>query len=287
MADFLYDRNTLVIALVVTLLMAAAMELGLRTGLKSRHRADEDVRSQVSTMQSSLLGILALLLGFTFSMALSRFDARSDAVVDEANAIGTTWLRTGLLAEPARDEARSLLREYVGLRVQAGGLAMSRRDERATLLGEAERVQAALWRVAEQTTQQAANPATTGLFVQALNETIDSYGRRVAGLERHVPSFVILLVFGAFVVTGGVVGYTAGLGGHRPANVSYLMVGVIVVLMMMVMDLDRPQRGFIQIDQQSLVKLQEALAGDPPPVALSLPPRNSGRGHTPSPEVSR
>lgn len=271
MSDVIYSLDGTAVAVLLWLLMMVAVEAGLRLGRRTGNRLDDQQQEQIGTVQASIIGMLALMLGFTFSMALGRYDSRSDAVVDEANAIGTTWLRTALLAEPARSESRALLREYVAVRVEAGNHAMSDVDERARLLARAETLQASLWDTVIRQARQDPGPVTTGLYLQSLNETIDSYGRRVSGLERHVPDSVLLLLYGALIVTGGVIGFRAGTGGHRPPGVTYVMITLIVLIMFLVMDMDRPQRGLIRVDQTPLHALAEQVARALPEASPAAP----------------
>jgi uncharacterized membrane protein (Fun14 family) len=100
---------------------------------------------------------------------------------------------------------------------------------------------------------------TSGLFIQALNELIDSLGRRDAAVHRHVPEAVLLLLYGTFLMAGGIVGYACGVGDHRPSFASYVMVVLIVVLVFIIVDLDRPRRGLIQVSQKSLLDLQASM----------------------------
>jgi hypothetical protein len=258
MKEMLYDQSSLAISVALMVLMSVAIETGYRFGIKNRIRSNT-AKEQVSTIQSSLLGILALMLGFTFSLALNRFDTRSVAVVNEANCIGTAYLRTDLLAEPSRSQEKKLLLDYLKLRVEAGGLALDNHHERDHLLEKATQIQEQIWQKAMQASLKGANSATTGLFIQALNDMIDAYGVRIAELNRHVPELVLFMLYGSFIITGGIIGYTAGIGGQRPATASYIMIALVVLLMSMVVDLDRPRRGFIQISQQSLIDLNEAL----------------------------
>ena len=100
---------------------------------------------------------------------------------------------------------------------------------------------------------------SSDLYTQALNEMIDEQGRREAGLERHVPELVLLLLYVTFLMASGIVGYAAGIGGHRPSLATHIMATLIVVLVFIVLDLDRPRRGFIQVSQESLVSLQASV----------------------------
>lgn len=262
MTELLYNQSSITISLTLLILMALAIEAGFRLGFASRIRSNT-AKEQVNTIQSSLLGILALMLGFTFSLALNRYDTRSTAVVNEANAIGTAYLRTELLPEPNRYLAQKLLKDYLKFRVAEGSLALNKDIERAPLLEKATQLQEQIWREVIQASLKAPNPATTGLFAQAINSMFDAYGLRIAELNRHVPELVLLLLYSSFIITGSIIGYTAGIGRHRPAIASYIMVTLVVLLMSMVVDLDRPRRGLITVNQHSLVDLNDALNAIP------------------------
>jgi hypothetical protein len=138
-------------------------------------------------------------------------------------------------------------------------LTWNRRDERSALDAEVLRLQERLWARAAESSRLAPSPATTGLYVQALNAMIDAYGSYAAEINRHVPELVLLLLFGAFVVSGGIMGYAAGVGGHRPARTTYVMVSLVVLLMFVILDLDRPRRGIIQVDPQSLFDVKASI----------------------------
>jgi hypothetical protein len=124
MSEVIYDQNSLLISGILFVSMLIAIEAGYRLGRRVELRANESSRSHVGAILASQLGILALLLGFTFSLALQRFDNRSQAVVEEANSIGTTYLRAQLLQGSIGGEVQALLRRYVDLRVQAGAVAL-------------------------------------------------------------------------------------------------------------------------------------------------------------------
>jgi hypothetical protein len=103
----------------------------------------------------------------------------------------------------------------------------------------------------------------TGLFIQSLNEVIDALGKRDAVLNRHVPEVVLLLLYGTFLMAGVIVGYASGVGGHRASFVAYIMVSLIVILVFIIIDLDRPRRGLIQVSQKSFTDLQAAIKARP------------------------
>lgn len=259
MREIMYGLNSLIIAGILLSSMALAVELSYRIGRAREKSVSEANRAQINAIQASLLGILALLLGFTFSLALQRFDSRSQAVVNEANAIGTTYLRAQLLPPSVRPEAQKRLQSYVGLRVQSGAVSLANEAERQIMLNKANELLDTLWGYAGRAAQEDKSPVTSGLFIQSLNEAIDAYGRRDAELNRHVPEVILFLLFITFLLTGGVLGYSSGISGHRPSLVTHILIVLIVVLAFIIIDLDRPRRGLIQVDQSSLINLKTAI----------------------------
>ncbi|TXH52231.1 MAG: DUF4239 domain-containing protein [Burkholderiaceae bacterium] len=281
MKEVLYGLNSLVIAGVLLCSMVLAIVLGHRVGRRTASAPDAPARDHVNAIQSSLLGVLALLLGFTFSLALQRFDSRSEALVDEANAIGTAYLRARLLQGDADAQARALLQRYVDLRVRSAAISLEHDAPRHEVLAQTNAVLDALWGLTERAVEADPNPVRTGLFVQSLNDMIDAYGRRDAALGRHVPEVIWLLLYATFVLTSAVVGYASGSAGHRPAFATYILVVLIVVLAFLVVDLDRPRRGLIRVDQASLLNLKAGIDADLAPGAAA-----AGASPLPRPAVT-
>lgn len=252
----MYDHSSVLIVILLFVALILSTEVGYRIGRRFAAAASDSTKTHINTIQASLLGVLALLLGFTFSLSLQRYDSRSEAVITEANTIGTAILRADLLPATIKAQTRDLLRDYLDLRVRAGAVPLNRQEERNRLLGESSRVMDSLWRNALQAAQEDPGPVTTGLFIQAMNQLIDAYGMRDAELDRHVPEPVLFLMFGAFILTASLVGYAAGVAGHRANFATYMLVSLITFLVFVVIDLDRPRRGLIEVSQQSLIDLQ-------------------------------
>ena len=263
MHEFLYRFPTPVIAAALFAAMAATIEATYRLGARRRASADRAFVEHVNAVQAALLGVLALLLGFTFSLALQRLDSRSEAVGNEANAIGTAWLRSQFLAPPLDAEAQALLRAYVDLRVKEGHVSMVDR-ERPGLVADAARTQDALWLLARKAVRDDPDEVRTGLFVEALNDTFDAFGNRENALRRHVPEVVVLLMFATFLMVCISIGYAAGIAGYRTSLVTYVMVALIVLLVFLIIDIDRPRRGLVVIDHRALVDLQAGMRASPP-----------------------
>lgn len=275
MGETLYGIDTGWIAGGLFAAMAGAIEAGHALGRRRAVATGEATREHINAIQSAMLGLLALLLGFTFSLALQRYDARSEAVVAEANAIGTAWLRTGLLAPAAGDEMRALLRRYVDARVDDGRLGVHDRAAREALAAETAALQSVLWQRAAAAVRAELPAPGPALHADAVNALIDRQGERSAALARHVPEPILWLVFATFAISGGIVGYAAGVAGHRPAAVTYVLVGLIVTLVFAILDLDRPGRGLIRVRQDAMLQLQaQVRLGTAEPVTL---PAASGR----------
>lgn len=259
MIDHMYNISSVFIALILFVSMIGTIEIGRTLGRRAQYSSDDTFKGYVNTVSGSLLGILALLLGFTFSLSLQRFDSRSEAVISESNAIGTTYLRSQLLPVSVLSDVQRTLRQYLDLRIKASMINLAHEHERDELLAEAEKIQTTLWGYARQAVQEDPNPVTTGLFVQSLNELIDSFDRRNAELMRHVPEPVLILLYITFLMVGVALGYGAGIAGHWTPFITYILVTLIVVLVFIVVDLDRPRRGLIEVSQQSLIDLRTSL----------------------------
>lgn len=264
----MYDHSSVLIVAILLAALLLAIEIGYRLGQWLADRTGEGPKAQIGAIQASLLGVLALLLGFTFSLALQRHDSRSQAVVAEANAIGTALLRAELLPEPLNQAARGKLIEYLDSRLEAAAISLDHADQRTRVLGETRQLQNQLWQLAGQAVKEQPTPVPTGLFVQSLNDMIDAYGARNAALDRHVPEIVLFLLFGAFVLTAVLVGYASGIARHRASFATYVLVALIAFLVFIIIDLDRPRRGLIEVSQQSLIELREE-AEIPPAEAAS------------------
>ena len=210
-------------------------------------------------MLGSMLGLLALLLAFTFSLALQRYEDRSQAIVAEANAIGTAYLRAQLLPKEMRLTVQATLRMYLDIRVQEGKTELTDTARRSQLLVDGDHLAGQLWQQAQQASELASSQVITALYINSLNELIDSSGIREAALERHVPEIVLLLLFATCFMTMATLGYASGLGGHRVSLPGFVLVLLIAFVVYLIIDLDRPRRGAIQVSQESLLRLQQSL----------------------------
>ena len=177
-ATMLYELPSALIMIVLLIFMLAASEVGRRFG--ARQAADQKAghKERTNATLASILATVALLLGFTFTMSVQRFDARSEAAIQEANAIGTAALRSQLLSAAEQSDAQEGLARYIAHRIESVEIDMSHPNARRESDREAKRLQGEIWSIAVAAAEKDANPTRSGLFISALNEMIDTYAAR-------------------------------------------------------------------------------------------------------------
>ena len=249
-----YRTNEVVINWLFFALILTATEIGFRLGRKLETGTPESIKSQISTVEAAILGILALLLGFTVSMAVSRFETRKQLVLEEADAIGTSSLRAQLLPAPAGPEIQSLLRQYVDVRVQYGttGNNLARLED---LNRQTARLQTEFWTRAAAYAQQDPNPVKVGLLLQSLNEAIDLAEARWMAFQNHVPESVIYVNAAVGLLSAMLVGYSFGVNGRRNIFSMFMLAVSITLVLAVIIDLDRPRSGYIRVSQQPMIDL--------------------------------
>jgi Protein of unknown function (DUF4239) len=251
-----FFNQWLVIGTVSALLLAAT-ELGFHFGLRLHQTKDEARKGQIAGIQGAVLGLLALLLGFTFAMAVGRYEKRRELVLQEANAIGTTYLRASLLSETHRTDVEQLLRRYVDVRLdfyEAG----SDETRQARAEKDATGIQRQLWQHAVDAGRESPSPLVAS-FISALNETIDLDATRLNASRAHVPGAVWLLVLAVAASGCCASGYGAGSSGVRSNFANIALPLLIAVVITLLVDLDRPHSGLIQISQQPMLDLKPGL----------------------------
>ncbi len=259
--EVLYAINAIYLTLGMLACMALAILLGAVAGSNRAERTSPEGKAQISALQASLLGMLALLLGFSLSLALGRYDSRSAAVSTEANAIGTAWLRTDLLPEPGRSAVRSALAEYVAIRAQTGSVTLIEVTTLAEKREEADAAFARIWEIASDIARAEPNPATVAM-TNALNDMIDAFGTRDAELDRHVPEPVLYLLFLTLIFLGWLLGFAPRVAGEQPSLTVVAMIVLIVSLLFVIIDLDRPRRGIIEVDQTPMRALAASISAE-------------------------
>ena len=243
--------------IVFALLALALYELGFRFGRWQQDRTPEEKEGPTGMLVGSILALMAFLLAISMGMATDRYDSRRGAVLNEANSIGTTFLRTGYLPEPASSESQELLREYVPLRIVSGDTSDEEIDASLARSGE---ILDELWSIAEGLAQKTPDSEVLGLYIDSLNETIDANTTRVtAGLVARVPQTIVVLLFAGSALTLGMVGFNAGLTRRRSPLTAVVLIVVLGAVIALIVDIDRPIGGTLTTGQQPLIDLQQQI----------------------------
>jgi hypothetical protein len=243
------------------LTIAAGLLLGLFGALEAGHRlgrrsvavsGNASSGAQVGAIQGAMLGLLGLLLGFSFAGATSRFVERQELIVQEANAIGTTYLRADLLTDPYASQMRLVLAEYVAHRLEAS-------EHIATGLGpdveaKAAGLQARLWQVARD--GSLARPELLKVVLDPVNEVIDLHSTRMASGRKHLPLVVLGLLIACSLLSMSVVGYgcSVSAGGRRPWLNGSLAI-LLAAALWTTIDLDHPRAGLTRLSDKPLQQL--------------------------------
>jgi hypothetical protein len=251
-----FRLTSLELWLILFTVVFGATGSGILLGRYLRHRS-EHLRQPLGILQTALLGLVGLVLAFGLALAVGRYDSRRVAVVDDANAIGTTYLRAQTLPEPFRTRSLRRLVRYADVSIRlSAAIPASAKSRKAVSDGQT--LQRELWSLA--TRALAAEPVASAprLYVETLNDMIDMQATRVAALNNRVPGAVLAVeVTFAAVALGLLAFYLAILGrGVLPVLVA---AGLIALLLLVTMDLDRPTRGLIRVPATPLTSLRASM----------------------------
>jgi len=243
----------------VLLFVPAALCLWLAAqagvALRRRRPLQDEEREDFSVVRGATLTLLALLIGFTFSMAVSRYDQRKDYEQAEANAIGTEYVRAGLLPPPIAQAVRTQLRRYTDLRIQF--YRTRDREELDQINAATSQMQGQMWTAIQGAALQQPNPVTA-LAVGGMNDVVNSRGNTQAAWSNRIPASAWGFLFLTAICCNLLVGY----GGRRNDVVSnwiIILPLVIAISFMLIADIDSPRRGLIHVYPENLVSLGQSL----------------------------
>ena len=242
------DFNLLLLAAVVAILMLAATELGFRGGrwVDSLRHPSEPARQSVTFAVGGMLGLLAFLLGISMSMAGARYEERRQSVLNEANAIGTSWLRAQTIGGDEGQQIQHLLRGYAKLRL----IAIDGSNEPADTpknLSDIKAMQAELWTIASTRAQRQPTPISA-LMLSSLNDVFDLATTSHRDIVARVPGFVLRLLVVVSLLVMGAMGYSSGLVGTRNFVLTSLLIVLWTATMVLIFDIDRPLAGNVLLD---------------------------------------
>jgi hypothetical protein len=243
---------------VVLVLVAA--EIGFRIGLwlQRRDPASGEIRV-TGTMVGGMLGLMAFLMAFSIGIVINQHGDRKAMVVTEANAVGTAYLRAGFLSEPDLTSSRNLLREYVEVRLAAAADPA----QLESVILRSEEIQGELWSIVEANVRQGNESDVMVSFVESINEVINVHSLRLAAVNLRLPRLLGIVLYAAIVLSFLLVGVASSSDGKRDTLAIVLFALAFVAVLMILVDLDRPQQGLLTVSQAAMSDLLRQMPPGP------------------------
>jgi hypothetical protein len=259
MSQDLLDRVPIgVVYILFTVITFVCFEVGFRLGVWWQAREPGEQEGPTDMLVGSLLGLMAFVLAITLGIATDRHDARRNLVVEEANAIATAYQRADYLPSAEAARLKSLLRAYLPLRIVTDPSEVPANIARSSALARQ------MWTIVATAAQSGDNSDLIASLGESLNEIVAVGEQRVvAGVYARVPRTIMFLLLAGSALSLAMVGYSAGIKGRRSvlsASVLIITLGVVTIL---VVDLDRPQEGFLTVSQQALLDVQRFMSPTP------------------------
>lgn len=238
----------------------ACLEVGYRIGRRSSKRNPESAHEGIGVIEAAIFALLGLLLGFSFAGGTSRLDTKRQLIVQEANAIGTTYLRLDLLAASKQPELRRLFREYLDTRLRVyEKLPDPQAAEQE--LARAKKIQQEIWSHAVAASHDDPSRNTARLLLPALNEMIDITTSRAIALHTRLPALIFALLISVALLSGSLAGYAMAKRKSRSWLHMVLYAVVIAITIYAVLDLEYPRFGLIRLDaaDNALIQLRDSI----------------------------
>lgn len=255
--DILTYGPTWLTILILVVFMFLSNEAGFRLALLQAPHETESSKSVASALKASIFGLVAFLLAFSFSVTSSRHDVRRRIVLDEANALGTLYLRTEFLPEPAHQKMKELLREYRKARLDyfENALVEGHMEADAELM---ERLLNEMWGTIVAAAKTDPQAVQTSRIVSAANTVIDLGTTRTWSTRGHLQPAVLMLLFAGVLVSTVLIGHSSGQTNHRHIGLWIAFNVLFAMVLYIMLDFDRPRRGLIQVDHSTIIELEKS-----------------------------
>jgi hypothetical protein len=238
------------VGLVVVMLISA--EAGFRAGIWLQDRSEKQGESKMTgAVVGGMLGLMAFMMAFTIGIVIDQQGQRKAMVVEEANAIGTAWLRAGFLEESDLSVARPLLREYTEIRIETAD-DLSLYDATVT---RSEEIHNELWAIMEDNVRGGDESAVMGSVVASVNDVIDVHSERLFVANLRLPRILGVLLFLATLLSFLLVGVASSADRRRDTAAMILFALVFAAVLIVIVDLDRPQEGLLRVPQTAMTDL--------------------------------
>lgn len=251
--QFLGSASLWLVGSAMLLVMSACCLAGRALRLRLDHGRDSP-ETPDGYLLSAVLGLLGLLVAFTFSLAVGRYDDRREAVIREGNALSTLWLRAGLVDGPAGDGLKGAIRGYADIRV-----TLPTSTDRSTIEARSAAAQARVW-AGVRAALPAMPPPLGASLVAAANEAFDSASARKAEREARIPGRVLDVVSLYAAISAAIVGYVTGRrGDRRPLVEAAVLFLLLTLALTLILDLDRPWSGAITVSAEPVREARAAM----------------------------
>ena len=234
--------------------------IGTFFGLRINRRPDHEKEAPLGVIVGASLALVGFMLAFSFSITAQVFQSRRQLLLDEVNAIGTAYLRAGLLSEPHGSEIRNLLRQYVDLRVSLVNVSRLQNPEKfKKAFSDSETLQDKMWSHAVAISQADRHSPIDALFIDSLNNMIDLQTSRITTASYRLPRIIWHAIYFITGISMFMVGYQIGLSGKSNLKVGILLALTFSAVLYLMVDLDRATEGHIRLSQKPMIELQQKL----------------------------
>jgi hypothetical protein len=224
------------------------LEAGRWLGKRAISHHGAGHQPSVSSLEGAVFALMGLLIAFTFSGALTRFDERRAQVVSEANAIGTAWLRIDLLPAPAQPKLRDTFRDYLDARIatykKLPDMVAAKQE-----LARSQKLQSEIWAQAVDVMRLPdSRTSTEVLMMGALNEMFDITTVRVVATQMHPPGIVYAMLFGLALAAALLAGYQSAGDKRRDWVHQFGFAAILSLTLYVILDIEHPRLGLVRID---------------------------------------
>ncbi len=254
-----FALQTILTAVVVFAGMLVLMEVGARMGRKRLAQDPEGARSGTAAAEGAVFALLGLLIAFTFSGALTRFEERRTLIVQESNAVGSAWQCVGLVAAPARQELQQGMRDYVDARLNVYRSLQDEGSTRAALARTSE-LQGSLWAKACDACR-GEGPQVAVVLLPALNAMFGVATERTAAGDNHPPALVFFLLITLALACALLAGFSMAPSKQAQWTHRLAFAGVVALTVYAIRDLEYPRHGLVRVDRfdRTLVEVRESM----------------------------
>lgn len=253
------DATWITLALICGMIGFA--EIGYLIGARRHDIVGDKGRGYFGTVLGSMLGLMALLLGFTFHLSSQRYETRSQLVIEHANALNAVYLQTGMLPETQRKQLKAQLRAYIDAINSIPKREMA--DTRQVDLSHIEAIYRGMWESVRKMVQATPPVAGSEPLVGMLNQAEALSRFRFFSYTGRVPDMIVWLLLCAASVAMGAVGFASGLSRYRGWMARITLTMIVAATIFIILNLDQPRGGFMPIDQSPMTLLQHTIDSDP------------------------